>query len=218
MAEAVFRHLKDRIRNGELQPGDALPSERELQAELGVSRISLREGLARLSALGLVEVSHGKGTVVSRAVSLQSVEDALLPLSLSGEERSIEELYGARALIESELAGLAAERCSVECVEALFQNIAEAADCIDSAESFSQMDAAFHRIIASGAQNRYLETMREAISGSVDELVKLHSASLEQRQATLRRHEVIANAIKERDGGAARLLARKHLSDSKSSQ
>ena len=75
MAEAVFRHLKDRIRNGELQPGDSLPSERELQAELGVSRISLREGLARLSALGLVEVSHGKGTIVSRAVSLQSVED-----------------------------------------------------------------------------------------------------------------------------------------------
>ncbi len=218
MAEAVFQHLKNRIKDGDLQPGETLPSERELQTELGVSRISLREGLARLSALGLIEVSHGKGTVVSSGVRLQSVEDALLPLSLNGEAQSIEELYDARALIESELAGLAAKQVDRQWAGDLFKNIAEAKAAIESPETFSELDAAFHRIIANGARNRFLETMREAISSSVDDLVKMHSASLEQRLATLNRHEVIANAIKEGDEALARNLAKKHLLDSKLSK
>ena len=58
-AEAIVQHLVGRIRAGEFGPGDRLPSERHLQRELGVGRLSLREGLARLSALGIIRVDHG---------------------------------------------------------------------------------------------------------------------------------------------------------------
>ena len=53
-SEVIFQYFKQKIKSGELQPGDPLPSERNLQKLLCVSRFSLREGLARLNAIGMM--------------------------------------------------------------------------------------------------------------------------------------------------------------------
>ncbi len=50
VTEAVVESLKERIRTSEFGPGDKLPSEQSLLKEYGVSRLTLREALARLSA------------------------------------------------------------------------------------------------------------------------------------------------------------------------
>ncbi|NSX14342.1 MULTISPECIES: GntR family transcriptional regulator [Cupriavidus] len=58
--------LRQRIVNNEWTPGIKLPSEAELMAEFGVSRITVRQSLASLLAEGLIETVHGKGSFVSR--------------------------------------------------------------------------------------------------------------------------------------------------------
>ncbi len=60
----VFDQLLDEVVGGELNAGDALPSERRLAELLGVSRPAVREALQRLSQAGLVEVRHGGSTTV----------------------------------------------------------------------------------------------------------------------------------------------------------
>jgi len=62
--EEVFEQITSDVLSGEMQPGEALPSERQMADVLGVSRPAVREALKRLSAAGLVEVRHGGGTTV----------------------------------------------------------------------------------------------------------------------------------------------------------
>lgn len=60
----VVQALAEKIRSGEFRLGDRLPSERELAAQLGVSRPSVREALAALQHAGVVETRLGDGTYV----------------------------------------------------------------------------------------------------------------------------------------------------------
>jgi GntR family transcriptional regulator, transcriptional repressor for pyruvate dehydrogenase complex len=62
--EDVFEQIVDEVLSGEMQPGEALPSERRLAEVLGVSRPAVREALKRLTAAGLIEVRQGDSTTV----------------------------------------------------------------------------------------------------------------------------------------------------------
>ena len=64
VTQEVFRYLNDGIASGIWKPGDKLPSESELSAQLSASRISVRAAIGRLSGLGLVSSHQGKGTFV----------------------------------------------------------------------------------------------------------------------------------------------------------
>ena len=87
-AEAVVNYFTEQIKSGRLLPGDKLPSERKLQALFGVSRFSLREGMARLNALGLVRVSQGKGAFVNGDACAGSLEKVLIPMTFSQDRES----------------------------------------------------------------------------------------------------------------------------------
>ena len=84
--EVIVQYLIGRIREGEFGPGDQLPSKRQLQIRLGVGRLSLREGLARLRAIGIVRIEHGKDAYIQKTINRDT-------------------LVSARGLIEGELAG-----------------------------------------------------------------------------------------------------------------
>jgi GntR family transcriptional repressor for pyruvate dehydrogenase complex len=79
-ADEVFERLRSRILSGAFQPGEQLPTERELAEALGVNRSSVREATKRLEFLELVEVVHGQGTFVrelGESSALQLVEALL---------------------------------------------------------------------------------------------------------------------------------------------
>jgi len=214
-AEAVFELLKERIEREELRPGDALPSERELQRELGISRISLREGLARLTALGIIEVAHGKGAVVARSVRPEVLESALMPLLDRDDSRSIDELYEARAMIESEIAGMAAERRDGGAVAALRENLQAAEAALEDESEFVRLDLRFHQVLAQAAGNRYLLVMRAAIEASTRKLVRIHGSDAAKRSAVLERHRRMVVAVESGDSREARALARAHLAQAR---
>src|SRR4051812_16438981 len=67
----VREQLEAAIARGDYVPGDRLPSERELVELLGVSRVSVREAIRALEAVGMIEVRHGRGCFVARTAPEQ---------------------------------------------------------------------------------------------------------------------------------------------------
>ena len=65
MVEQVYHRFEKDILNKKIKPGDRLPSERELQEKLSVSRWTIREAYRLLRQKGLVEIKHGGGTFVT---------------------------------------------------------------------------------------------------------------------------------------------------------
>ena len=64
ISDQIFDILKEKIISNQWKPGDKIPSETELAASFGVSRLSARTAIQRLSALGLVEIRVGDGTYI----------------------------------------------------------------------------------------------------------------------------------------------------------
>ena len=80
LSDEVFDRLKALITSGELQPGDAMPSERDLMERFGVGRPAIREGMQQLSNMGLLTISHGERAKVRYPTAkslLQQVDAAL---------------------------------------------------------------------------------------------------------------------------------------------
>lgn len=119
--EEVFEQIATDVLSGELQPGEALPSERKLAEVLGVSRPAVREALKRLSAAGLVEVRHGDVTTV-RDFRRHASLDLLPRLLFRNGELDISvfrSMLEARLRNGTKVAELAAERGEPELAELL---------------------------------------------------------------------------------------------------
>lgn len=63
----VEKHLRDRIRSGELKPGDPVPPESQLVQQFNISRMTVRQALSRLVFEGLIERQRGRGSFVAEA-------------------------------------------------------------------------------------------------------------------------------------------------------
>jgi GntR family transcriptional regulator, transcriptional repressor for pyruvate dehydrogenase complex len=106
----VFDQLRAAILSGRYRPGDRLPSQRALAADLGVNMASVREALGRLEQLRLLEVRHGSAMRVldwRRSGGLES-----LALEHGSGEPLLDDLFEARRLLLVEAARLAASRRS----------------------------------------------------------------------------------------------------------
>jgi GntR family transcriptional repressor for pyruvate dehydrogenase complex len=108
--DQVVSHIKNLIERGNLRPGDRLPAERDLAAQIGVSRPTVRVGLHALAAMGVVRSRHGSGTYIPDGPPTLGSEPLSLLAALHGFTR--EEMYEARRLLEVGAAGLAAERAT----------------------------------------------------------------------------------------------------------
>src|SRR5215467_499557 len=104
----VVRDLEQRILSGQLAAGDRVPSERDLSAQMGVSRSVVREALGRLASLGLVRSVHGSGTRVEAAAT-RPVTVAYQRL-LSRPDFRLDDLSAVRLPLETAIAAAAAAR------------------------------------------------------------------------------------------------------------
>lgn len=157
------------IMTGRLAPGGRLPVEKELAAELGVSRGSLREGIRALAILGVVETRQGDGTYVT------SLDPAVLMASLAfladlQTPDNSRHLLHVRRILEAESAALAAVRISDEQInelELLLDRFdgASGEDGGTDVEAFIDADSAFHAAIARASGNPALAALIESLVG-----------------------------------------------------
>lgn len=202
------------IDSGEFAAGARLPPERELAGLLGVSRTSVREALISLEIAGRVEVRVGTGIFVRRPAERGS--DAAHPIASGDEGPGPFDLLAARALIEGEVAALAARAIDRPAIGALRDSIARMRGHGENAEERNAADRAFHVAIAEASGN-------EALAHTVAHLWDLrrgelwtkteehfHTAAL--REQTLADHAAIVAALAAHDARGARDAMRRHLS------
>lgn len=209
LSAAIVDRIKASIDRGELRPGDRLPPERELARHLGVSRLSVREAIKVLCAMGLLEVRPGEGTFVRRATADSLVDPVLLGHLV--EEGTLVELTEVRMVIEVEMAGLAAARATDEDIEALTAIHQRMADQIARGENFLDADREFHVALCEATRNGVLQKVYEGIMDLIDHLRRrtYHVPGVDIRARDT--HQAILDAVRARDPAAARDAMRRHM-------
>lgn len=205
---SIREGIREHIRSERLQPGDRLPSERELSARLGVSRTSLRQALTALRVEGLIEVRHGQGIRLIR-----SVDDVVPPIAaeaLKARPR-VAAAGEVRNALEALAARLAAQRRDADDLEAIVAGIREMDAEIRAGQPGLTGDRMFHAAILAAARN---DVLAELLGEVAEDSARIADASLGrpgQPARSLAAHRLIFEAISARDGEEARQLMDEHL-------
>jgi GntR family transcriptional repressor for pyruvate dehydrogenase complex len=152
--EQIAASIADAILDGAFPPGSTLPPERELAEQLGVNRTSLRQGLARLQQMGLIEARHGSGNVVRDPEGLTNPAVVEALVRKLGPDFLIE-LLEIRAALGPLIGRLAAQRSVPEDAEALRAALAAVQES-DTAVSCQAADLAYFRVLIHSTRNRAL--------------------------------------------------------------
>ena len=153
IADTIAINLETRILEGSLKPGDRLPPERELAAELGVSRPPLREAIQKLALKGLVVTRHGVGTIITdrlEATFVDPWEDML-----QGHPALQADILEFRHMLEGQAARLAAQRATDADLQRLDAAYAALTDTYQSDDLAANIDrdVEFHQAIAEATHN-----------------------------------------------------------------
>lgn len=209
--DAIVNYLKKQIETGAVKPGDRLPSERILQKQLDVSRFALREALAKLSALGIIRIAHGKGAFVATDVDRDALGDVFIPLLASHNLKHLVDFFEARVLIESEAAVLCALRRSDEDLAGLQGIIDQSRALLDDPVRYAEQDYLFHNKISQVSGNTFINKMLECINDFVKAYLIALAKSRAARERSLANHLKIFQSIKDRDAEKAGKIIRAHL-------
>ena len=205
---SIADKIKQLISDGTYPPGSRLPGERELAAQYGVSRVTIREAEISLQALGYISIKTGSGVYV-----LDPAESGNQGLP----NVSAFELTEARLLFESEGAALAARQISDEALARLEELVAQmSTDKPRDENAAQQADREFHLTIAAESGNavvRYIIETLWKIRTELPEVKEVHAAicAIEDADARYDEHADVLKALNERDPAAARDAMQAHF-------
>ncbi|WP_420994630.1 FadR/GntR family transcriptional regulator [Cupriavidus sp. 30B13] len=212
--QALARQIVQLIASGELAAGMRLPSERTLAERFGVSRTSVREAIIALEVQGIVEVRLGSGIYVTAGVG---AAPSARPVAFEFPRGPgpIEALR-ARALIESQVAGLAATERKDADLDRIFAALATMRENMDDKAANEASDREFHLCIAAATGNNVLLHVVTAMwdgarSDPLWAKIEQHFHSRKMRVASQEEHQRIFAAIMARDAEAARAAMSAHL-------
>lgn len=208
--DAIADQIRVRINGGELGPGDRLPTERDLAAELGVSRITLREGIRSLVSHGYLRSKRGNagGTFVT---DLREPQLAWLR-RIRNDPAWVTDLMQYRTAIESHAAHLAARARSAGDIREMRQAIDDATEPTSRGQ-FRQADHRFHLAIAAASGSQRLQGAVVQTRGELFVPVD-HLTYQDQFRQSVHEHQQILDAITARDPAAAATAMTQHLSTS----
>lgn len=217
---AVVEYISNLIKQGELKPGDALISERELCEQFEISRTSVRKALAILSGMGLIEILPRSGARVAQ-VSSQMAIDSLSQI-IARNRYQAAHLYEVRRLIEVQAARLAAIRRDEADVIKLRELHNLIKGSLQNPETLHRADMNLHVGIAESAKNPFFgELMSVLIAAYMDifDFVWAKWGNDEEEQALfahyIQQHGMIVEAIANNDPEAAATYMTQHVDDSR---
>lgn len=206
LPDQVFRSLVDGVLSGRWAPGDRLPPQRALAADLGVNMASLREGIKRLEQLGLVEVRHGDAMRVRDWRADGGLD--VLAYAAAADRDLLGALFEARRLLVTEAARLAADRRSAaqagELLE-LAERLARAAD----EQTAQGLDLVFFQTVIEAAGNLVFTLIINSIRAVYVEHLELFRAIVSERDELVPLYRRAARAIADGNGRRAAEVARR---------
>lgn len=213
--DVVITGVKHMLSSGRLRPGDRLPVEKDLAAELQVSRGSLREGVRALSTMGILETRQGAGTFVTTLEPSALLSALEFWVGLQDGERA-NQVHTVRRALETEAAAAAA-------VSITEQQLEQAGHILDRAHAAihakpvdhdvaMQCDLEFHRLIAESSRNHVLSALIETVSTTTVRgrmWRSIHDAA--GLRTTHGEHLGILEALRRHDADRARTRMANHL-------
>jgi GntR family transcriptional regulator, transcriptional repressor for pyruvate dehydrogenase complex len=205
----VARRLLDLFTSGSLEAGTRLPPERQLAATLGVGRSAVREALAALEILGIVDVRPGSGTYLRGAAS------ELLPQTLRWGlligERNTQELLEMRAGLEIYVARLAAARADESEVQSMGRSLQRMRDAGADLAAFARADRDFHLALSAAAANATLVDLLHVVRSLLQVYDDRAVHDEEAARLALAEHEAVLGAVQQHDPDAAASAMAAHM-------
>jgi len=214
ISEEIVEQIKALISQGQLKPGERVPSERDLAAMLGVSRPSVREAIMVLDAMGLVESRQGGGTYV-RSLTEQSIADPLTGM-VTNNTRLLCDLSEVRIGLESWSAYLAAQNATDEEIAEMDQLLEEMRRLAPTGGWPAEVDTRFHYAITNASHNtiqiHVLNTIHSLFKATIEVALFEFYRREGYAQILLAQHEAIYGAISAHNPDLARQKMIEHLS------
>ena len=201
-------HIMMLIQDGQLKPGDRLPSEQELTQLFGLSRPTIREAIHALAAQHVLQVVRGKGTFVT---DNPGVETDPLRLGSIPDDALRQALVEARIIIEPGVARLAAENADAADLETIAMHLADMEQIVRDRKVSMSIELEFHRSIANAGKNTVIMRIIPII---MEGIIRTYSNARRTRHdhaTALEEHKRIVEAIRNRDGELAEQMMRSHL-------
>ncbi|ACL75619.1 FadR/GntR family transcriptional regulator [Ruminiclostridium cellulolyticum] len=210
VSEQVFEQLKEQILSNEWKKGEKIPSENELAALLGVSRVTVRNALQKLISLGLIETRFGEGSFITDALPGISM-NSLIPIAYL-KENSLQEILEYRRVLEGNVAELATKKASAEDVAKLEEAYLAMEKVKDDLEQFSKADLNFHLLLANITKNSLIIQTFYIFS---DVLNRAFSQIVTKRgnSAGIYYHKLLFEAVKGSNSLDAKRIMDEHMED-----
>ena len=206
---AVAKRLLEIFTRGDIEAGTRLPPERQLATTLGVGRSAVREALAALELLGIVDVRPGSGTYLRGSAS------ELLPQTLSWglmlDEPKTMELIEVRGALEIYAARLAATRISADALTSLGERVDDMRASLGDLKAFVDADLQFHLELARAIDNTVLLDLLQSIRSLLRVWVDRAVQDPDEALAAIEEHAAVYAAISTRDPDAAASAMALHM-------
>ncbi len=210
VTEDAIHKIRERIVSGSWGPGDRLPKESELAAELGLSRNSLREAVRALSQLRVLEVRQGDGTYVSSLEPDLLLESTGFVTHLLLGDTALE-LFEVRRLLEGSAAALAAARIT-DAGRAELTQMLERMSEAEGVEELVNADVGFHAVIARATGNAVLTSLLASLSTRTMRVRLWRGRAVDNAlDVTRDEHRRIYEAVMNGDPELARAAATAHI-------
>ncbi|GAO10086.1 FadR/GntR family transcriptional regulator [Streptomyces lydicamycinicus] len=210
VTDEAIEKIKGMIVSGALRPGDRLPKESELAAELGLSRNSLREAVRALSLIRILDVRQGDGTYVT-SLDPQLLLEAMSFVVDFHRDDTVLEFLAVRRILEPAATAMAAGRIGTAELDALEAQL-DALGPSPSVEDLVACDLEFHRGIVAASGNSVLCSLLDGLSGPTTRARVWRGLTQKDAVArTLTEHRAILGALRDRDAEAARAWATVHI-------
>ncbi|MER7503964.1 FCD domain-containing protein [Nonomuraea pusilla] len=211
--EIAAERILEYIVRERLEPGDRLPTEKDLAETVQMSRTIVREAVKILSALGRVSVQKGRGIYIAEpdgALWKESFSH-FLPADL----RQVDEMFEFRRFVETATTRLAAQRATPAQVKALRQAAQQTADAAADGDidAFNHADETFHRAIAAAAANTFLSATLESVQRLQRQVsaIGLAGTAGGSLAVAAEQHQAISAAIAAADETQAAHLIGEHI-------
>lgn len=191
--EHAYRHIRSAIQGGQLKPGERL-REVELAESIGLSRTPIREALARLESEGLIVHDATRGIMVAE-----------LDYSM------VTELYYMREVLEGTAARLTAQHASEVEISILEDLCRQYEAALGNEEQLAISNRQFHDTLYRCSHNRYLVNMLTVLHDALSLLGSTTLGNPERAAETLKEHEAVVDAIRNRDADGAEQALRAHI-------
>jgi GntR family transcriptional repressor for pyruvate dehydrogenase complex len=209
LVDDVTHEIRQMILTGAVEPGEFLPTRKELADQFGVGLSTVHEAIQALAAVGMLASRPGKGTWVRE----DALDVLIHPETVRNRlgELNARKLYEARGVIEVALTEFAAERATPEDIQRIRDAMRRMEANVDDNDAFVKADLDFHLAVARAGKNELLgqfyHLLRKLIVEVIHEMLNLPSV----KEDSIPYQRAIVEAIEARDPERAREAAVAHM-------